>query len=395
MEDIPVKNQEQFAKKKLKEMFEDENLEAYKVDGYDGTDSYLVINEESRQFEVYNFRFKKVDSEQDKGKIKVFDAVGLVDSISYVSMESAEVDKFATVTHFKFNTGITIKVTSPSDETKRFTQELNKLGINTILLERKWYNKILGFRTKKKWKMAIATFAYLMMISVVAGMFTGGEEPAEEEVVASEETTEEVTEEPTADEKEKQEEEEQKKLEEEKAEKEAKEKEEAEKKAAEEKEAEEKAQKEKEEKERKEAEEKKKEEEENTPENQITDIIHDTINEEKVSELIINDFEDGYFVNVTYDGTEGWSNESTIDAAKADMSDVVVALSKTDITFRAVDFNAQYTFVDSYGEESTNNGVQTSFSGETVSKIQFDEGYEMVNNLEDLVDTYSIHPGMR
>src|SRR5699024_2792037 len=129
--------------------------------------------------------------------------------------------------------------------------------------------------------------------------------------------------------------------------------------------------------------------------NKIDKIINEKISEYDISEMIIEEYEDGYFVNVVYKGASGWSNKGTVDGAEADMADIVVALSKTEITFRAVDFNAQYTFVDSYGAESVNNGVQTSFNGETIKKIQFEEGYEMVSNIEKLADTYFVHPGLR
>src|SRR5699024_9128418 len=249
MKNTPVKNEGQFAEQKIREILNDESVKLYRVDGYEATQSYLVINREEKQFDIYSVTFKKIDSENDESKVKVLDEVYQTDTIPYENLHSAEVDKFVMVAHFIFDDGKVIKITNLSDNTKRFAIDLNELGITTNLLERKWYNKILGFRTKKKWKMVIATFAYLMLIAIVVGMFTGGEESVQEEVVASEESTEESTEEPTADEKERQEAEEQKKLEEEKAEQEAREKEEAEKKEAEEKKEEGKAQKEEEEKE--------------------------------------------------------------------------------------------------------------------------------------------------
>lgn len=46
MKNTPVKNEGQFAEQKIKEILNDESVKLYRVDGYQATQSYLVINRE-------------------------------------------------------------------------------------------------------------------------------------------------------------------------------------------------------------------------------------------------------------------------------------------------------------------------------------------------------------
>src|SRR5699024_3379791 len=127
MKNTPVKNEGQFAEQKIKEILNDESVKLYRVDGYQATQSYLVINREKRQFDIYSVTFKKIESENDGGKVKVLDEVYQTDTIPYENLKSAEVDKFAMVAHFTFNNEETIKITNLSDNVKRFMRELNEL----------------------------------------------------------------------------------------------------------------------------------------------------------------------------------------------------------------------------------------------------------------------------
>ncbi|KLU66783.1 hypothetical protein DEAC_c14510 [Desulfosporosinus acididurans] len=46
-------------------------------------------------------------------------------------------------------------------------------NISVQIIERPWWRKILGFRSKTKWKMAVATIVYILLIGKVVGTFTG------------------------------------------------------------------------------------------------------------------------------------------------------------------------------------------------------------------------------
>jgi hypothetical protein len=112
-------------------------------------------------FEIY-FANKKVIGDEE-----VLDKVELKLTFSWSDFSSVEVDKFALSTLYIFNTGFTLRVDASND----LTEELRKNGISVTILERKWYNKILGFRSKKKWKMAVAVLGYLLILFVAIDVF--------------------------------------------------------------------------------------------------------------------------------------------------------------------------------------------------------------------------------
>src|SRR5699024_11968433 len=97
MKNTPVKNEGQFAEQKIREILNDESVKLYRVDGYEATQSYLVINREEKQFDIYSVTFKKIDSENDESKVKVLDEVYQTDTIPYENLHSAEVDKFVKI----------------------------------------------------------------------------------------------------------------------------------------------------------------------------------------------------------------------------------------------------------------------------------------------------------
>jgi len=56
--------------------------------------------------------------------------------------------------------------------------------LKIIVLDRSWWRKILGFRSKTKWKMAVAIVVYIFMASRVVGAFTGSNATAPPNTVA-------------------------------------------------------------------------------------------------------------------------------------------------------------------------------------------------------------------
>lgn len=198
--------------------------------GVKSNEEFMLINE--REIEFY-YATKKVDND-----VEVIDVVKLVKSYDYTMFDSVIVDKFALSTKYLFNTGLEIWVGASDD----LTAALRANDIPTEILVRKWYNKILGYRSKKKWKMVTASVGYFLMFAILIGLFTDNEAqttlPEASEASAEVEQDEQTDKEPelTPEEKAKlAEEEEKKKAEEEaaqKAEEERIAKEEAEAKAA-------------------------------------------------------------------------------------------------------------------------------------------------------------------
>ncbi|MDF2002739.1 hypothetical protein P2Q02_08705 [Bacillus pumilus] len=93
------------------------------------------------------------------------EAVSNVDSYTWNQFFEVKVDKFALSTEFSLlgEKTISLKIT----EDKAFYSELEKHNIKTIFKKRKWQNKLLGFRSQNKLKMAIATAIYLIALLLI------------------------------------------------------------------------------------------------------------------------------------------------------------------------------------------------------------------------------------
>lgn len=93
------------------------------------------------------------------------EAVSNVASYNWSQFSEVEIDKFALSTEFSLlgDKEITLKIT----EYKSFQSQLKKHNIKIIFKKRKWQNKLLGFRSQNKIKMAIATTIYLIAIFLI------------------------------------------------------------------------------------------------------------------------------------------------------------------------------------------------------------------------------------
>ncbi|MCY7680188.1 hypothetical protein MH122_15415 [Bacillus pumilus] len=93
------------------------------------------------------------------------EAVSNVVSYNWNQFSEVEIDKFALSTGFSLlgEKEITLKIT----EDKHFYSQLEKHNIKMIFKKRKWQNKLLGFRSQNKLKMAIATTIYLIAILLI------------------------------------------------------------------------------------------------------------------------------------------------------------------------------------------------------------------------------------
>ncbi|MGG1696905.1 hypothetical protein [Bacillus zhangzhouensis] len=93
------------------------------------------------------------------------EAVSNVISYIWSQFSEVEIDKFALSTEFSLlgEKEVTLKIT----EDKPFYSQLEKHNIKMIFKKRKWQNKLLGFRSQNKLKMAIATAIYLIAILLI------------------------------------------------------------------------------------------------------------------------------------------------------------------------------------------------------------------------------------
>lgn len=148
-----------------------------KTNGSNGIDYMIITND---GFEIY-LASKKVENNEE-----VLENVRLIKSLSWSDFQSVKVDKFALTTLYDFDNGFKLQVDSND-----LIKHLQENGINTILLERKWYNKILGFRSKKKWKMVFASIVYLLILFAAVDGFTESDAEKAETAAAEEKKAEE------------------------------------------------------------------------------------------------------------------------------------------------------------------------------------------------------------
>ncbi|KSU81119.1 Excalibur calcium-binding domain-containing protein [Fictibacillus enclensis] len=87
----------------------------------------------------------------------------------FAFFNNAAIDHFALKSDIITNEGkLTLKAAG-----KKFISLLSDEGVTFSLKSRKWYNKVLGFRSKKWWKMTIASLTYGFVLLIVLAMVFG------------------------------------------------------------------------------------------------------------------------------------------------------------------------------------------------------------------------------
>lgn len=121
----------------------------------------------------------------NKTGMKIFEHknedVSLVETYEWTNWQSASVDKFAIKAVIEFDGRDTFSLLDNNQkEALRFIE--NETDIQVEYKERKFVNKIPGFRSQKKWKMATASIMYFfLMMAVLTAALSDGEETAESE----------------------------------------------------------------------------------------------------------------------------------------------------------------------------------------------------------------------
>lgn len=198
----------------LKERLNQKVYRATRVDNIGKSSDFMIINQGKIEFYLAT---KKVEGDKE-----VLNDVRLIKTYQFEEFESVTIDNFALSTKYTFNNGLQLTVEGSKD----LTNALQDHGVSITTLERKWFNKILGFRSKKKWKMAIASLFYLViLIAAIDGFTESGEEKVERVAAETKEAEEKAAfeAEQKAKEAERKEKEKQKKLAEEKKAKQEKE----------------------------------------------------------------------------------------------------------------------------------------------------------------------------
>jgi len=96
--------------------------------------------------------------------------------------------------YFKGSDSLTFIANEEGQDVEAFIKKFT--NINVIPIKRKWYNKIIGFRSKKKWKMITASFLYLFLLGSCVNLFASNDQKEltkeKPETVANQETKTEV-----------------------------------------------------------------------------------------------------------------------------------------------------------------------------------------------------------
>ncbi|MDD9146968.1 hypothetical protein OYT88_00215 [Sporolactobacillus sp. CQH2019] len=95
--------------------------------------------------------------------------VKIAEPYSWSDFNRAEIDRLALSARIKLNGAKSVYIRVP--EIKEVLLHLESHEIKTEYIQRKWYRKILGFRSGKRWKMITAGIGYLLIILLIMGFF--------------------------------------------------------------------------------------------------------------------------------------------------------------------------------------------------------------------------------
>lgn len=153
------------AKKAIKAKYAEEGKTLFHVSGTSlkghGIGNFFAVFNPSG-IEVYEFT-------TDKNLV-------LKHTLLWTDWSSVHIDHFALKSVFLFKGSGGEEQFAVSDGSGKQSEEVIRqhTQIEVSLHSRKWYQKILGFRSGKRWKMITASLVYLMLLFGIIGAFTGG-----------------------------------------------------------------------------------------------------------------------------------------------------------------------------------------------------------------------------
>ncbi|MCE4049122.1 hypothetical protein [Bacillus sp. Au-Bac7] len=140
------------------------------VKEYFSQNVYPIVSNKAGEFMIIrdgNLEFYQA-KKKSRGYTEVIDSINIIKKYPLSELSHVTIDYFVLSTKYVFSNNLQISVYAPAEKKDKFQlqNELVDIGITAKVLERKWYNKILGFRSKKIWKMAIASIFYFIFIYV-------------------------------------------------------------------------------------------------------------------------------------------------------------------------------------------------------------------------------------
>ncbi|MCC2351993.1 hypothetical protein [Bacillus pacificus] len=303
---------------------------------------------------------------------KTINDVTSISKNSLSEFSSVTVDHYALKTVFSFKGTVRPFTFIPQEkgkEIERFIQDNTSIEIER--LQRKWYQKILGFRSGKKWKMVVAFLIYIMIIGTIGNMISGKDNKKD----ADNNTIQTASTEP----------EKQKDVE--------KERQDAIKQVQDEEKA--KAEEEKK-KQEKEAAAKPIEKKEVTLEDKVKKLTNKKFGEKKVESVKVNDnlgTEDpnDKIVLITTEAKENISANYTKKGMWIDTISILKDL-KDENNISEIAFFYKYPLVDQYGNEKKDNVMKITLNRETLDKINYDNFLH--DNLPKVANQYWEHPAL-
>lgn len=302
-----------------------------------GKETILICKDE--ECTIINLIIKK-----DEDKKKFVKSHEVIDEFTLLSNKKVVKDNFTLSSKYNLD-GKIIEISS--DESKiQFEKLLVKNGNAIEKTNRNFFNKIVGFRTKKAWKMVVASIIYLIPIGAVINMFTDDGESEDKKQDDKKEVATKENKSNTDDKK---------KTSDKKSDKSKTEK-----------------------KDKKPLTDKEKIKKQLKEENQLSRL--------KEIQFVDN----GNKVTIELKGQDALSKKSTARSFKMQTADTLYALNKSGVNFETADVYISFPMTDGIDEEE--RLVMTStWPKDTVKRIDKDSTYSLPDHIEQHADSFFLH----
>ncbi|WP_243721429.1 thermonuclease family protein [Macrococcus bovicus] len=135
------------------------------------SNQYIIIKQDERVFDLTEFDLVKkervIKASDGKSKTEKYEEVTghkIISSFNLNEIRNVDIDKFAMSRVYHFDNGQILRVNGNTDA---FENYLKSNNIDSLYLDRKFYQKIAGFRSGSPLKMITATLIYLTLLFLV------------------------------------------------------------------------------------------------------------------------------------------------------------------------------------------------------------------------------------
>lgn len=153
---------------------------------------YILLDDDSSIFKLIQINLAKKEKKNidSKGKEvtqkeEIIEGYKTIKTFDISEVSNVVIDKYAMSRVYNFDNGEKIRV---SGDYTSFENYLSKHHIGSNFQERKWYRKIIGFRSGTPWKMILTIFLALGLLFLLFDLFTESE--SEEKIRVAEELKE-------------------------------------------------------------------------------------------------------------------------------------------------------------------------------------------------------------